>query len=612
MAQHNNIALPVQRFTRADFTALRARLASKLPAETVLRLYYNEDELDARGIAGAAGLNRFLDAMRDDLIARLIDANPKLADILSHARQKNIWSKSAIDYLVNAADMALMAPRLSDPVSAWFLPIAAKRFKQDGILLMGDLMRCLRSRGAGWYRPIPCIGQGKAQRIIQWLQKYAATLGEIPTAVFHEDVVDAHSFVVISPGTTALAPLERMLLTASLNGEAGLNRHPARPLIEARHDLDLVRAFLYKHRENDKTYRAYQKELERFVLWCVKQRNKAVSSVVVEDCEAYKDFMAALPESWIGKRCTRRSADWRPFASPLSAKSRKYAVTVIRTFFRWAIDVRYLSGNPWAAVSDPKNEQAMRPIQIEKALPEALWAKVAGEGGLLDQLCAHSLAELQQRYPLRGAAATFPMDAQWRLARAAILLIGNTGIRREEATFATRDRLKPYPELPGLHELAVLGKRLKWREVFMPDRVVAALAAHWRDRGEDFDFPLSPSFLLSPVIIPETTLSLDKHATLGTGRGFSVEGLYGLIKKSLLRLANDAQFDLTEMERDALKNAGVHALRHTYGTNAVANDVPLDVVQQTLGHTSLATTTIYTQGEKKRKAGEMGRFFKGK
>ncbi|MDD2706324.1 MAG: hypothetical protein PHU07_13480, partial [Acidocella sp.] len=81
MAQHNNIALPVQRFTRADFTALRARLASKLPAETVLRLYYNEDELDARGIAGAAGLNRFLDAMRDDLIARLIDANPKLADI---------------------------------------------------------------------------------------------------------------------------------------------------------------------------------------------------------------------------------------------------------------------------------------------------------------------------------------------------------------------------------------------------------------------------------------------------------------------------------------------------------------------------------------------------
>ncbi|MDZ4313242.1 MAG: tyrosine-type recombinase/integrase [Azonexus sp.] len=56
----------------------------------------------------------------------------------------------------------------------------------------------------------------------------------------------------------------------------------------------------------------------------------------------------------------------------------------------------------------------------------------------------------------------------------------------------------------------------------------------------------------------------------------------------------------------------LHAVLHTYGTNAVANDVPLDVVQQTLGHTSLATTTIYTQGEKKRKAGEMGRFFKRK
>ena len=42
-------------------------------------------------------------------------------------------------------------------------------------------------------------------------------------------------------------------------------------------------------------------------------------------------------------------------------------------------------------------------------------------------------------------------------------------------------------------------------------------------------------------------------------------------------------------------------LRHTYGTHVVAAGMPLDVLQQNMGHASLATTTGYTGSEERRR-----------
>jgi len=50
-------------------------------------------------------------------------------------------------------------------------------------------------------------------------------------------------------------------------------------------------------------------------------------------------------------------------------------------------------------------------------------------------------------------------------------------------------------------------------------------------------------------------------------------------------------------------------LRHTFGVHALELDVPIDVVQQTLGHASLATTTIYSQGDIKRRTRELAKLF---
>lgn len=40
------------------------------------------------------------------------------------------------------------------------------------------------------------------------------------------------------------------------------------------------------------TQRAYLKEAERFLLWAIVQHKKSLSSMTLEDCEAYRSFLA--------------------------------------------------------------------------------------------------------------------------------------------------------------------------------------------------------------------------------------------------------------------------------------------------------------------------------
>jgi site-specific recombinase XerD len=43
------------------------------------------------------------------------------------------------------------------------------------------------------------------------------------------------------------------------------------------------------------------------------------------------------------------------------------------------------------------------------------------------------------------------------------------------------------------------------------------------------------------------------------------------------------------------RRASVHTLRHTWATHSVRKGTKLDVVRQVLGHSSLATTSIYVE-----------------
>lgn len=604
MAQNLEITRPPRRYTRADFTALRASL-NRIPTARIMSLYYHEDDLVDRNCETPADLDRWLDGMRDHLVERARLANPHLSNLLGDARKLNTWSKGVIDFLVAAADQDMSQPRPDDAVSVWFKPRVSSTLRAEGLHTMSDLKRYIELRGYGWWRPIPRIGQGKARIIEQWFARHAQYMGELhlPADTPFTDLV------VVTPGTEpVLAPLERMVIPPGvLDGSQGVNRNQAYCLISAQHDLEAARAYLYRYRGREKTFRAYQKELERFILWCVGVRRRPMSSVMTEDCEAYKDFLANPGHAWCGVKRPRHSNRWKPFVGPLSPASQRYAVQALRAFFDWLVKVRYLGGNPWVTVADPAVAVQVAELQLDKALPGDLWEQISQAGGILDRGCSTQTSPAQAK--------------QYRLARAAILLMGHTGLRREEAAHATRDRLRPLPpsESPDvvLWELMVLGKRNRWRSVYLPDRAVDTLRAHWADRGHDFDCPRTELALLSPVLIPPTATSQGKHLERGsaagraslTGNGFSPDGLYQMVKTALLRMAADASADLTDADRRVLEQAAPHALRHTFGTQAVAGDMPTDVLQRLLGHASLQTTSIYVRAERKRSIKEVSRLY---
>jgi integrase len=608
-------------YTAKDLAAVRAYVQRVSPA-VIGRTYYDVDE-DSFAATPSA-MERHLRGMLDGLVKVAIEqGSPALAEHLRASVKKHGEPKlTAVTFrmVTEAATLAAASPHASHSIGRWFRPRVASRLKGEGIATLGELIAFCNRRGGSWWRSIPRIGAGRAAIVVAWLRRHEKQLGlRVDSDVDTRDPLVADEVVQVWPAAPnrvdaggagqlegalarlTLAPLERMAVPNTLSGADGENRSVAFCYIQARHDLEAVRAYLNKYRDQPKTLRAYTKEVERFLLWSVVVRGKALSSLVVDDCEVYKDFLKCPDPRFVGERFSRRSPRWRPFASAsLSPESQRYAVRALRAAFTWLVDVRYLAGNPWKAVNDPKIVHRETAMQIHRALPADLWRRLRNE---LDRRCVEE-----------GVSKA---GVQWRVVRAAMVLMGDSGLRREEAADAQRGKLRVsiYGTLERpVWELTVIGKRDKERTVPVSIATLEALQAHWADRGRDFMAPtdlLNPSApLLSPVTIPQTPASKEKHHQRSNEgeQGYSADGLNRLIAR-MLTIVVETMDDLSLDERAILGSVNAHAMRHTFGTQSVADEVPVDVVQKVLGHASLQTTSIYVQAEKKRVLEEVAGYY---
>ena len=97
-----------------------------------------------------------------------------------------------------------------------------------------------------------------------------------------------------------------------------------------------------------------------------------------------------------------------------------------------------------------------------------------------------------------------------------------------------------------------------------------------------------------------------------SGRGqdavrLAPRGLYRRLKRVFVAAANALQGEGRARDAAHLARASTHWLRHTFGSEAVAAGVPLDVVRENLGHASLATTSIYLHPTVARRMRELAR-----
>ncbi|MEZ2311103.1 phage integrase family protein [Paraburkholderia sp. RCC_158] len=693
--QPQQLTLPPPRtYTRTDFTALRA-FVQRLPAATIARLYYDPEH--SPHAASADVMERYLRTMRDDLVQlALLHGSPVLADHLKASIKQHGNAKltaMTLRMVEKASTLAAAMPLATHPVHLWFRPLIAQRLKGESITTLGELTAYCNARGGSWWRSVPRIGALRARALVAWLRRHETTLGvkvaaDVDTASLvpaDTGSVERPDLVVVGgdPREPRLAPFESLALPATLSGgngpHRGVNRASSFAFIRAEHDLAAVHAYLHRYRDRSTTLRAYTRELERLILWSVVVRKKALSSLTVEDCEAYKDFLKAPSSEFAGPKRARTSGRWRPFTPEgLSADSQAYAVRVLRAAFAWLVEVRYLAGNPWSAVHEPATITRESAMQVQRALSAKLWTHVRVA---LDERCARfALVDLNVSGNEEGR--------QWRAARAAILLMGDSGLRRAEATLARREDLRraedpedrrtakrqtsrasarsasqsyastgrtptgslaagtsaaaltslsvSSPEPAGaaraVWALTIVGKRRKQRTVPVSPATVDALRAHWQDRGVDFDAASAHGPLIAPTWIPGTSAALERHQAPWTqpdeaqdadlqneviDRGkvdampYTVDALGRIVRIAMQRLSAEtaALVDFSADDLVRLANTSAHAFRHTFGTRAVAREMPIDVVQAILGHASLQTTSIYVRAERRRMLEAAARYY---
>ncbi len=519
-------------------------------------------------------------------------------------------------------DLIVRQPQAGDACGAWFTRSVEQRLSGSGLFTLAQLVDRINGAGRLWYRPIAGLGARTAQRLQAWLRAHESSLGRAlgPYATVARSRLYAVELAAVQPPATAIRPLEKFQVPAELDGRAGRYRQPqAQCLMRARNDYEAILAWLQAKRPKSPaaqaqqrarkrgrdatdpaaplawlevlshTQRSCRKEAERFLLWAILARGKPLSSMSTEDCIAYRDFLAdpQPADTWCGPRGRERwSPLWRPFEGPLSQSAQHLAITQLCNLYTFLANQNYLMGNPWMGVATPR-----RPgpgLDASRRFTARQWQLI------LDYVKGLDDTEKNRRIAL------------------ALGLLYATGLRLGEAVNAKVADLTwvEYPPdsdggapVTGW-ELKVLGKGEKLREVVVPESVVALLRGYLVARGLPGNLNASENpeaFLLAPLT--HQTKPADRFgvsAGQGAGAGLAAATLYALLKTLFDKCADDVSVH-HPAEGDRIRRASTHWLRHTHASHAIANGVPIKVAQASLGHASLATTTVYVTTEKARR-----------
>lgn len=434
----------------------------------------------------------------------------------------------------------------TDRVDEWLTPRVAASLSAAGIDTLQDLQRHIQ-HGGRWWSVIPTYGPTKAGRLAELLQRL---LG--------------------SPVTGALGPSWSLVLAeagcAGLSGRHGSNRaqgvHRDAGMDD---DRAAIAAWIEARAGSELTRRLYRREAERWLLWCVIERHRAMSDAGADDCRAYAGFLQNIPDSWVSRRKVPRLAPgWAPFRGPLTGASQQVAIDTLHAMCEWLVAARYLAVNPWGQVrrhlgDRPGPRQAM---DGRTFIPEAWQA-------LLDHLDvqAPGPAVERMRWLLAFGEATGLLAAELLRAR-----VGH--LQRTGAGWL----------------IAVHGKGTRQRTVPVPRVAMQATERYLASRGFELDTAPPDTPLLASLTEPTEAPS------------------YPALYQSFKAFVHDAleHSGLHAGQRSAARGAALRWLRHSHATRAAERGVPLGVLQVGLGHADPRRTATYyrTQTEQRQMAME--------
>ena len=537
-----------------------------------------------------------------EVTAMYQEAYPVDLHVQRRAKKRAQLRQRQLDLIKRLEKQSAEAPSPTDLVTGWFDELVAQRLLGAGLTTLADLNAKIAT-GDRWYRTLPSIGEAKAERIAAHL----ATL--LPRAVRPARALFVLSgtpnlFAAPSPAPQRLLearalPYSPLPSPAVVEGTEGYpNRltltvgtaksenfrgvgsgeietvlpSPASPsLLKARNDLEAVDAWIAARSGSIHTAKAYHREANRLLLWLQYERGgKTLRQMDVGDCGDYMAFLQAIPATWISRvRAAPGQTGWAPFRGPLSHRSQALAITLVASLFAWLQSAQYLSANPWPLMNQKTGDDRDHQMLDTKAFSEGAMAEV-----------------------LKYIEAQAPSPSRNRI-RFILRFVEAVGLRSAELLEA---KLKDFRLEPEGWVIQVFGKGSKNRVAAVPGQAFAALQDYLKSRHME-------GIETAPGTLPLLANTNDPFEPIG------YQALYEHVRSWFRKaIANSG---LPSTERSKLARASTHWLRHTFGTRAVAREVPLDVIQAQMGHASIQTTTaIYGRAPIKRRVDELGKAFR--
>ncbi|TWO71509.1 tyrosine-type recombinase/integrase [Caenimonas sedimenti] len=568
-----------------------------------------------------------------------------------------------LDVLRRLEILEWLAPRLAvplrpdSPLTDWVEPSLAQQLRGHGLTTLGQLATWVNVQGSQFHRRVAGFGPRRARRLLLWLVEREQILGVtlrgplkelvgpvLPLAIAY---VDAPALPLqarrdgdpAGPAASqqlvpslvpaplpplpprgprfALVPLEQLAWPDALAGHDGLLRAPGANYLlwadgrAAQDDREALRHFLEVYvgqRRSKHTQRSYRSALQRFVLWALVERGKALSSMVDADFYAFRDFLLTPPAHWCSdSRVMKHSDEWRPLRGALSGDAVRLNLRIVQLMYGWWHRRGYLRVNLAADLQLEAPDHAVESGSADAA---------AGEGAAeFDAGRSFAREDLQA---MERAFQRLPESAGQRRLGAILSLFLESGVRRSEVQHLTLGGLAPLRDdansLSAVQKLKVLGKRRKEREIPVLAGTMAALEAHHRDRRlliaagklpahwgalERKDTPI-----LSVLQAPQGKLRSRRGVSPASAdRTPSFDGrldaktLYGILKKFFAKVAEQIAAEGGGVAGQAdFRQASTHWLRHTFALQYLAaNPGDLPGLQGLLGHSKLNTTGIYSR-----------------
>ena len=388
--------------------------------------------------------------------------------------------------------------------------------------------------------------------------------------------------------------------------EPGFNRNEAMSMLDADSDWDVILEFLSQYQSKPNTLANYLKEVERFALWLIHEKQKPLSSVNRADWLAYLEFIKAPSKDWC---CTKQrkfldenpnsiNPSWRPFelrqeyqplertnplsieqpqiVSGLSESSQALAKRIVEAMFTFLVIAGHLNANP---AMSPRSRN--RTSAVKKSFSER---------SISDDLVNFTIDET---FIAQRAATTPTEEFKWIRARYILTLLVGTGLRLSEAadhtygaiTIANNDRWV----------LNIVGKGDKPRSI----EIFEDLKAVMKEFRIAMGCHPTPLFKDTMSLIPgaKPTKQISSRRIIQIMRE-----TFDHASKIKQQMAANCNHQDTKgmLLRDAsiLEKASAHWLRHAHATYFLKmSNQNLKLTMTRLGHSDVSTTMIYLHDE---------------